>query len=882
MSKHKLVYGFARGATEGKREMRTLLGGKGANLAEMASLGLPVPAGFTLTTEACREYQERRELWPELLDQVWTALASTEEHMDKQYGDGERPLLLSVRSGAAVSMPGMMDTVLNLGMNDGVANILIASTGNERFVWDCYRRFIDMFGDVVMGVEHSHFDAALAKIKLDRNVHLDTDLTAADLKEVTDRYKEVYRHHTGDEVPSDPREQLVRAICAVFDSWASSRAVTYRKIHRIQGLVGTAVNVQSMVFGNLGPDSGTGVCFSRNPATGENKLFGEFLLNAQGEDVVAGIRTPEPISDLELEMPDNFAELVALNKQLEQHYGNMQDIEFTVESGKLFILQTRNGKRAGHAAIKIAVDMVAEGLIDKSKAVADLVEPDHVDQLLHKRFADEDGYRKAGSVIASGLGASPGAAVGRVVFDTEAAEAATGRMEPVILVRTETSPEDVAGMHVAEGILTSRGGITSHAAVVARGWGKPCVAGCSDVKINYDACEFQCGEHIVREGDWISVNGTTGEVILGKQTLAEAETSDDFTKFMSWCDELARLEVRANADTPEDASIARNLGARGIGLCRTEHMFFAADRILAMREMILASDEKARREALEKLLPMQRQDFLGLFRVMDGLPVTIRLLDPPLHEFLPHEPSQFEEVAADLGIGVEAVRTRIEALQETNPMLGHRGCRLGITHPEITEMQARAIFEAACHATSEGIDVHPEVMVPLIGSVEELADQRELIVRIAAEVMESTGHSVKYQVGSMIEVPRAALTADRIAEVAEFFSFGTNDLTQMTMAYSRDDAGSFLPHYENNGLVAGNPFASIDVEGVGQLVALAAERGRASRPDIPLGVCGEHGGDPASVAFFERVGLDYVSCSPLRVPIARIAAAQAALRPQNE
>ncbi len=877
MSTKKYVYRFGGGQAEGNKDMRDLLGGKGANLAEMSAIGLPVPPGFTITTEACAYYHEHSGKWPEgLEEQVREGIRHVEQLMGARFGDPENPLLVSVRSGAAISMPGMMDTVLNLGINDQVVEGLARRTNNERFAYDAYRRFIDMFGDVVMSVKHDYFEEVLDALKKEKGVTEDTELDAEALKELVRRYKEVYRHHTGSLFPEDPYEQLDKAINAVFESWNSERAVKYRQIHKIRGLLGTAVNVQAMVFGNMGERSGTGVCFTRNPATGENALYGEFLINAQGEDVVAGIRTPKSIAELKQLMPDVYEELLRLARLLERHYKNMQDIEFTVQEGRLFILQTRNGKRTGVAAVKIAVDMVDEGLVDKKTAVRDLVEPAHLDQLLHPRFKDETAYKDR--VIGRGLPASPGAAVGQVVFTAEEAEAWKAQGKRVILVRVETSPEDVGGMHAAEGILTSRGGMTSHAAVVARGWGKPCVAGCGDIVIDYRTKTFRAGNVVVKEGDWISINGSTGEVILGKEELVEPSLSGDFARFMEWVDTFRTLGVRTNADTPQDARKAVEFGAEGIGLCRTEHMFFEGDRILAMREMILASTLEERKAALAKLLPYQKEDFRGIFREMAGKPVTIRLLDPPLHEFLPHEEKEQQELAEALGIPVETVRAKVEALKEFNPMLGHRGCRLGITYPEITEMQTRAILEAAVELKQEGVDVYPEIMVPLVGTREELEHQRQVIDATAEKVFQEKGERVEYLVGTMIEVPRAALVADEIAEVAEFFSFGTNDLTQLTFGYSRDDAGKFLPYYIEHKILKDDPFQTLDPEGVGQLVRMGTERGRAARPSLKVGICGEHGGDPASVAFCYEVGLDYVSCSPFRVPIARLAAAQAHLR----
>jgi pyruvate, orthophosphate dikinase len=877
MTRH--VFRFGGGAADGNAGMKDLLGGKGANLAEMSAAGLPVPPGFTISTEVCRDVlKEKGELPSWLWPEVEAALGDVEKLMDAKFGDPARPLLVSVRSGAAVSMPGMMDTVLNLGMSDEVAAGLAQLTKSDRFAWDAYRRFLEMFANVVMGVSRAPFEHAMDMLKHEKGARSDADLGAEDLRELVTRFKAVYKKQTNHDFPTTAREQLERAVIAVFRSWDSDRAVKYREVTNVRGLIGTAVTVQAMVFGNMGDTSGTGVCFTRNPSTGEKELYGEYLVDAQGEDVVAGTRTPQPISTLEQRMPEIYKQLVGLTERLETHFCNMQDIEFTVQQGKLFILQTRHGKRTGRAAVKIAVDLVAEKLVDKESAILNLVEPGHLDQLLHPYFANESGYRKAGRVMAKGLAASPGAAVGKLVFFAEDAEAWRERGEPVVLARVETSPEDVAGMHAAEGIVTSRGGMTSHAAVVARGWGKPCIAGCSEIVIDYAKKTMTNGTVTLKEGDWVSINGTTGEIVEGQEKLADALVSEDFKTFMVWADAVRTLKVRTNADTPKDAEVARAFGAEGIGLCRTEHMFFQEDRILAMRQMILSDDERGRRRALALLLPFQRDDFAGLFRAMDGLPVTIRLLDPPLHEFLPGEAKQQEEVAKAMQMSVERLRARVRALHETNPMLGHRGCRLGITHPEITEMQTRAILEAACTVQEEGKRVLPEIMVPLVGTVAEFVHQKKIVHRVAQEVFAERKQEVKYLVGTMIEVPRAALVADQIAKEAEFFSFGTNDLTQLTLGYSRDDVAGFLPHYLGGGIIQDDPFKTIDTVGVGQLVKLACERGRGARDGIKLGVCGEHGGDPRSVAFFVDAGLDYVSCSPFRVPIARLAVAQSALK----
>lgn len=880
-SQEKWVYLFGGSKTDGDKKMKRLLGGKGANLAEMSLMGLPVPPGFTVSTEACAWYNEHDEHWPDdLMKQVLKGVEHVEKAMGAKFGDPSNPLLVSVRSGAESSMPGMMDTVLNLGINDAVVDGLTLKTGNERFAYDSYRRFIDMFGDVVMGVNHEYFEDSMEELKKELGVKLDSDFTAHDLKELVDRYKAVYRKHTGFMFPEDPMEQLRFTVNAVFNSWNSSRAIKYRQINRIRGLLGTAVNVQAMVYGNMGDRSATGVCFTRNPSTGEPHLYGEFLMNAQGEDVVAGIRTPQHIEELETVMPDAYKELLRLAGVLESHYMNMQDIEFTIQEDVLFILQTRNGKRTGQAAIRIAVDMVNEGVVAPEVAVRDMVEPQHLDQLLHKQFADQ------GSVeadrIGVGLPASPGAAVGTIVFDADHAEKAAERGEKVILVRVETSPEDVGGMAAAQGILTSRGGMTSHAAVVARGWGKPCVAGCGDIIINYKNKSMTNGKITVREGEWISIDGTTGLVVKGQKELTDPKFDDKYFQFMKWVDAIRTMKVRANADTPEDARKAREFGAEGIGLTRTEHMFFGEGRITPIRKMIISETQAERRRALADLLPFQREDFVGIFREMDGLAVTVRLLDPPLHEFLPHDDEEIIHVAHDLNIPAKVLKHKVQNLQEFNPMLGHRGCRLGITYPEITEMQTRAILEAALMCKREGIVVKPEIMVPLIGTVEEFLDQKAIIMKTADTVFREMQDRIDFMVGTMIEVPRAALTAANIAKEAEFFSFGTNDLTQTTYAYSRDDAGKFLTHYVSAKILPDDPFQVLDTEGVGRLVTIATREGRSTRPDLKVGICGEHGGEPNSIAFFYANGLDYVSCSPFRLPLARLALAQVHLRNPRE
>jgi pyruvate,orthophosphate dikinase len=865
--------------------MRDLLGGKGANLAEMCNLGLPVPPGFTITTEVCTHYTENGKTYPDGLDvEVEAAVAAVEKILGTRFGGDGNTLLLSVRSGSRASMPGMMDTVLNLGLNhDTVAGIARAS-GDERFAYDSYRRFIQMYGDVVLGVEHHHFEDILETHKDLRGIGLDTELGADDWKTIAEAYIGKVEEELGRPFPQSPQEQLWGAIGAVFESWTNQRAITYRKLHDIPDDWGTAVSVQAMVFGNMGDDCATGVCFTRNPSTGDNAFYGEYLVNAQGEDVVAGIRTPQPLTiaeklvteshlpSMEEAMPAIYGELADVRTRLEAHYTDMQDMEFTIQKGKLWMLQTRTGKRTAKASLKIAVDMFEEGLIGKQEAVR-RIDPAQLDQLLHPTL-DPDAERQ---ILSKGLPASPGAASGRVVFSAEDAEAWCGRGEKVILVRIETSPEDIGGMHVSEGILTTRGGMTSHAAVVARGMGIPCVAGAGDLRVDYEARTLHARDVEVKEGDVITLDGSTGEVMLGQVPTIQPEMTGDFAKLMEWVDEIRTLGVYANAETPTDAETARNFGAEGIGLSRTEHMFFDPERIIHMRRMILSRDRDSRRAALDKLLPFQRQDFVDLFTIMAGLPVTIRLLDPPLNEFLPNSPEGIAEVAKATGADVAAVKTRVAELDEFNPMLGHRGCRLGITHPEIYEMQARAIFEAAAQVVKAGHEVHPEVMIPLVIVKAEFDMLKDMVDRIAAEVMKETGVEFHYLVGTMIELPRAALRAGEIARGAQFFSFGTNDLTQTTLGLSRDDTGDIIENYRAKGLLHADPFVSIDRDGVGELVRIGVERGRAVRPDLKLGICGEHAGDPASIRFCQEVGLDYVSCSPYRVPIARLAAAQAAM-----
>ncbi|MFC1563198.1 pyruvate, phosphate dikinase, partial [candidate division KSB1 bacterium] len=858
--------------------------GKGSNLAEMTNIGVPVPAGFTITTEVCTEYYEGGKSYPSgLKEEVLENLEKVEEAMGAKFGDKDNPLLVSVRSGARVSMPGMMDTVLNIGLNDTTIQGLIAKTNNESFCYDSYRRLMQMYGNVVMGVPSDGFEKILDLIKEKQGAESDAELTVESLKEVIEGYKSLINEKTGKTFPEDAFEQLWGAIGAVFESWDTKRAIEYRRINNIPGDWGTAVSVQTMVFGNMGEKSATGVAFTRNPATGEDKFYGEYLINAQGEDVVAGIRTPQPITNdqktdssmvsLEDVMPELYKQLDEIQKNLENHYKDMQDLEFTIQDGRLWMLQTRLGKRTAASAVKIAVDMVREGLISKEEAVL-RVKPEQLDQLLHPMI---DPNAKI-DVLAVGLPASPGAATGRVVFSADDAVEKEKEWGRVILVRSETSPEDIHGMNVAQAILTQRGGMTSHAAVVARGMGKCCVAGCSALQIDYDKKEFAVGDKVIKEGDYITLDGSKGQVIAGEVDTVEPTLSGDFGVLMSWADKFRKLEVHTNADTPHDSKVARDFGAEGIGLTRTEHMFFEGNRIDAMREMILAENVEARKKALEKLLPMQREDFAGIFRVMDGLPVTIRTLDPPLHEFLPHTDEDIKELADKIGISSEKLKNKAESLKELNPMLGHRGCRLGSVYPEITEMQARAILEAAAIVQKEGIKVHPEIMIPLVSHINELKGQKKIVVRVAEEVMKARGEKIDYKVGTMIELPRAVLVADEIAEEAEFFSFGTNDLTQTTFGLSRDDAGTFLPFYTENEILPADPFITVDKDGVGQLMKIGVEKGRKTRKDLIVGICGEHGGDPETVIFCHDIGLDYVSCSPYRVPIARLAAAHAALK----
>ena len=899
------MYTFGNGQAEGRSDMKNLLGGKGANLAEMNLIGVPVPPGFTITTDVCTEYnQQGKEAVTKLLkNDVEKAIKHVEDLMGTKFGDAENPLLVSVRSGARVSMPGMMDTVLNLGLTDSAVEGIAKKSGNPRFAWDSYRRFVQMYGDVVLGMKPKSkedidpFEEVMDEVKKQKGVKLDTELEVEDLKLLVKKFKAAVKERTGKDFPESPWEQLWGAICAVFDSWMNERAIYYRRMNQIPEEWGTAVNVQAMVFGNMGNTSATGVAFTRDAATGEYIFNCEYLINAQGEDVVAGFRTPHQITiegsrrwatlqgidesvraskypSLEEAMPECAKTLIETQQKLEDYFKDMQDLEFTIQDGKLWLLQTRNGKRTGAAMVKIAMDMLRENIIDEKTALKRM-EPQKLDELLHPVF--DKAALKSAKVIAKGLPASPGAATGQIVFFADDAEEWSEKRKKVILVRIETSPEDLRGMNVAQGILTARGGMTSHAAVVARGMGKCCVSGAGEIKIDYKTRTIEMSGKVYKEGDWISLNGSTGEVYEGQVNTVDADLSGDFAKVMELAEKYTKMDVRTNADTPKDATVARKFGAKGIGLCRTEHMFFEGDRIKAMREMILAKDEEGRREALKKLLPIQRQDFEGIFLAMDGLGVTIRLLDPPLHEFVPHQLATQKELAAEMGLTIEEVKLACDSLEEFNPMLGHRGCRLGCTYPEITEMQARAILEAALDAKAKGADVHPEIMVPLVGVVEELKMQAEIIHNTAKQVFAERNDWVDYKVGTMIEVPRAALTADRIAEVADFFSFGTNDLTQMTFGYSRDDAGKFLKIYQEKGILKNDPFAILDQQGVGQLVRMGTEKGRSTKPGLKVGICGEHGGEPSSVKFCASLGMNYVSCSPYRVPIARVAAAQAAI-----
>ena len=906
MSNVKRVYTFGNKQAEGDASMKNLLGGKGANLADMNRIGVPVPPGFTITTDTCNDYYKlgKDEVVAMLKPEVEAAIKYVEGIMDMQFGSKENPLLMSVRSGARASMPGMMDTILNLGLNDEVVEGLANKTGNPRFAWDSYRRFVQMYGDVVLGMkpeskeDHDPFEEIIDHMKEEKKVVLDTEFSVEDLKEMVARFKKAVKEKTGKDFPTSAWEQLWGAIMAVFNSWMNDRAILYRKLNKIPAEWGTAVNVQAMVFGNMGDNSATGVAFTRDAGTGENIFNGEYLINAQGEDVVAGIRTPQEITlegshrwaklqgiseeerkakypSLEETMPVVYKELFDIQNKLETHYKDMQDIEFTIQDGKLWMLQTRNGKRTGAAMVKIAMDMFREGMIDEKSAIL-RVEPEKLDELLHPVF-DKDALTTA-KVLAKGLPASPGAATGQIVFFAEDAEEWAAKGKQTILVRVETSPEDLKGMNVAQGILTARGGMTSHAAVVARGMGKCCVSGAGNIKIDYKTRTMVIDGKTFNEGDWISLNGSTGQVLDGKVKTMAAELSGDFADLMALADKHSRMLVRTNADTPRDSKVARQFGAQGIGLCRTEHMFFEGDRIKAMREMILANDETGRRKALEKLLPIQREDFEGIFEAMQGLPVTVRLLDPPLHEFVPHEEANQEEMAKEMGITAAEVKAKVESLHEFNPMLGHRGCRLGITYPEITEMQARAIIEAALNLKAKGIKTFPEIMIPLVGNVTELKNQEVIVRETVEKVFAERNDRIDYMVGTMIEVPRAAITADEIANVAEFFSFGTNDLTQMTLGFSRDDAGKFLPEYIDRGILKADPFQILDQNGVGQLVRMGVEKGRSTRNKLKVGICGEHGGEPSSVEFCHSVGMNYVSCSPFRVPIARLAAAQAAIK----
>ena len=869
----KYVYLFS----EGNASMKNLLGGKGANLAEMTTLGIPVPTGFTVTTEACNKYYEDgKTISSEVMEQIYASIKELEKVAGKEFGSEEDPLLVSVRSGARVSMPGMMDTILNLGLNDSAVEVVANKTNNPRFAYDSYRRFIQMFSDVVMGIEKRVFEDKLDAMKEARGVKLDTDLNADDLKELVAQFKKLYKKEKGEEFPQDPKVQLIESITAVFRSWDNPRAIVYRRLNDIPGDWGTAVNVQQMVFGNKGETSGTGVIFSRNPATGENKIYGEYLMNAQGEDVVAGIRTPQPISQLEEQDPVIYKQLTDIIATLEAHYKDMQDMEITIEEGKLYFLQTRNGKRTAQAALKIAVDLVEDGTLTKEEAILK-VEPKQLDTLLHPAF-DVEELKKA-NVVAKGLPASPGAACGKIAFTADESKERAEKGEKVVLVRLETSPEDIEGMIAAEGILTVRGGMTSHAAVVARGMGTCCVAGCGEIKVDEKAKTVTIEDKTYGVDDYISIDGSTGNIYAEAVKTVSPEITGHFATFMGWADEIRKLKVRTNADTPRDTIQAVEFGAEGIGLCRTEHMFFAEDRIMAVREMIVAKNEEQRRKALDKILPMQRQDFTEIYEALEGMPATIRFLDPPLHEFVPHSDEEIAELAKEMGLTFEELKATVEDLHEFNPMMGHRGCRLAVSYPEIAEMQTRAVIEAALDVKAKkGYDIVPEIMIPLVGEIKELKYVKDVVVKTAEAVMEERGTKIEYHVGTMIEIPRAALTADEIAKEADFFSFGTNDLTQMTFGFSRDDAAKFLGSYYDKKIYEQDPFAKLDQTGVGQLVKIAAEKGRATRPDIKLGICGEHGGDPSSVEFCHNVGLNYVSCSPFRVPLARLAAAQAQVK----
>ena len=873
MEKKQYVYLF----NEGNASMKNLLGGKGANLSEMTILGIPVPQGFTVTTEACNKYYEDdKKISQDIIEEIENKMSELEKITGKKFGSLENPLLVSVRSGARVSMPGMMDTILNLGLNDESVEAMAKLTNNPRFAYDSYRRFIQMFADVVMDVEKRLFEDLLDEVKEEKGYKIDTDLTAEDLKDLVVKFKALYKKEKGEDFPSNPKEQLIEAVTAVFRSWNNPRAIVYRRLNDIPGEWGTAVNVQEMVFGNKGETSGTGVAFSRNPANGDNELYGEYLMNAQGEDVVAGIRTPEPISHLEAQNPTIYKQFTDIVNTLEKHYRDMQDMEFTIEDGKLYFLQTRNGKRTAQAALKIAVDLVEEGMLTKEEAILK-VEPKQLDTLLHPAFAS-DGLKEA-KIVAKGLPASPGAACGKIAFTAEEAKERKANGEKVVLVRLETSPEDIEGMIAAEGILTVRGGMTSHAAVVARGMGTCCVAGCGELKVNEEARTLEVNGQVLTFDDYISIDGSTGHIYAEQVKTVSPEITGHFATFMGWADEIRKLKVRTNADTPRDTKQAVEFGAEGIGLCRTEHMFFAEDRILAVREMILAKNEDSRRVALEKLLPMQREDFIGIYEALEERPATIRFLDPPLHEFLPSEEEDINALAKEIGVSPAEIKNVVAELHEFNPMMGHRGCRLAVSYPEIAEMQTRAVIEAAIEVKkNKGYNIVPEIMIPLIGEIKELKYVKNVVVETAKTVMEEKGVQLDYKVGTMIEIPRAALTADKIAEEAEFFSFGTNDLTQMTFGFSRDDAAKFLKDYYEKGIYEQDPFAKLDQEGVGELMRIACEKGKATRPDIKLGICGEHDGDPSSVEFCHNLGLNYVSCSPYRVPLARLAAAQAQVK----